>query len=338
MGFWIEIGTLIAWVSLATSSYRFEMISRVKSLRDFFIVMFFVLLGSHIEFWHLGQYIVPIIVLSLVVLVLKPMITAIILWKMGHTQKNSILTGTYLWQISEFSFILVGMGITSWVIKDPNIIGMITAIWLITIAGSSYGMMYNDKLLTILRPIIKHFPGLSSSSHKDIQAKSHDIVICGYGRFGSNLHKYIKEQNKWSVIVIEENPKIIKHLEKTDIPCIYGDLGNIEFLQEINVQDTKMIISTIKNFDEDILILKTMKQSNPNAIVVFVANHLEEALKLYQQWADYVIMPHYIWVDHASLMLEEYWFDLEKFINNKKNSIADLKRKQKESFIDELNI
>jgi len=337
MGFGIEIGTLLAGISLATSSYRFEIISRIKSLRDFFIVMFFVLLGSHIDFGSIGTYLPQILILSAVVLIGKPLITAAILGKMGHTKKNSILTGASLGQISEFSFILVGMGITSGVIKDPNVLGIITMIGLITIAGSSYGMIYGDKLFNLLRPIINHFPGLNNATQKEKIAESYDIVICGYGRFGSNLHKYILEHKKWSVVVVDENPKVIKHLENTDTPCIYGDLGNIEFLDEINVQNTKMIISTIKNFDEDMLLLKTMKKTNKNLILVFVSNHLEEALKLYEQGADYVILPHYIWVDHASMMLEEYGFDMEKFLSNKKIQIHDLKTKQKESFIDELN-
>lgn len=337
MGFGIEIGTLLAGISLATSSYRFEIISRIKSLRDFFIVMFFVLLGSHIDFGSIGRYIPQILVLSAVVLIGKPFITAAILGKMGHTKKNSILTWASLGQISEFSFILVSMGITSGVIKDPNVIGIITMIGLITIAGSSYGMIYGDKLFNLLRPIINHFPGLTNATQKEKSKESYDIVICGYGRFGSNLNKYILEHKKGSVVVVDENPKVIKHLENTDIPCIYGDLGNIEFLDEINVQNTKMIISTIKNFDEDMLLLKTMKETNKNLILVFVSNHLEEALKLYEQGADYVILPHYIWVDHASMMIEEYGFDMGKFLSNKKKQISQLKSKQKESFIDALS-
>lgn len=337
MGFGIEIGTLLAGISLATSSYRFEIISRIKSLRDFFIVMFFVLLGSHIDFGSIWIYLPQILILSAVVLIGKPLITAAILGKMWHTKKNSILTWASLGQISEFSFILVGMGMTSGVIKDPNVIGIITMIGLITIAGSSYGMIYGDKLFNLLRPIINHFPGLNNATQKEKLKESYDIVICGYGRFGSNLHKYILEHNKWSVAVIDENPKVIKHLENTDTHCIYGDLGNIEFLDEINVQNTKMMISTIKNFDEDMLLLKTMKKTNKNLILVFVSNHLEEALKLYEQGADYVILPHYIWVDHASMMLEEYGFDMEKFLSNKKTQISQLKTKQKESFIDALS-
>lgn len=50
LGFGLEIGALVAGVALATSPYRFEITSRIKVLKDFFIVMYFVLLGSHVSF------------------------------------------------------------------------------------------------------------------------------------------------------------------------------------------------------------------------------------------------------------------------------------------------
>jgi Trk K+ transport system NAD-binding subunit len=55
-----------------------------------------------------------------------------------------------------------------------------------------------------------------------------------------------------------------------------------------------MVISTIKKFDENIILLKTIKQQNKQTIIVLVSNHIHEAIKLYEQGADYVILPHYI--------------------------------------------
>jgi len=80
-----------------------------------------------------------------------------------------------------------------------------------------------------------------------------------------------------------------------------------------------------------------MKNNNKNLIIILVSNHVEEALKLYEQWADYVILPHYIWVDHTSLMLEEYGFDIKKFINNKKYQLHKLQEKQEISMIEALS-
>ena len=112
--------------------------------------------------------------------------------------------------------------------------------------------------------------------------------------------------------------------------------AEIDFLEELNLKDTKMIISTVKKFDENIVLLKTIKQHNPNLIIILVSNHIHEALKLYEQGADYVILPHYIGVDHTSLMLEEYGFDIQKFMENKKTLVNDLKNRHQDLMIEML--
>jgi len=136
--------------------------------------------------------------------------------------------------------------------------------------------------------------------------------------------------------VIDEHPGIIAHLQKKKIPCIYGDVSDINFLQELNIKNSKMIISTVKNFDENMILLKTIKQHNPNIIIILVSNHIHEALKLYEQGADYVILPHYIGVDHTSLMLEEYGFDIKRFMENKKTMVHDLKNRYQDLMIETL--
>ncbi len=50
VGFSLEIGALLAGLTLATVPYRFEIMSKVKSLRDFFVILFFVYLGSTLSF------------------------------------------------------------------------------------------------------------------------------------------------------------------------------------------------------------------------------------------------------------------------------------------------
>lgn len=336
LGFGIEIGTLIAGITLANSSYRFEITSRIKPLRDFFIVIFFVLLGSHISFATTNvTMILPLLVFILFVLIIKPIITMVILGVLGHTRKNNFLTGISLGQISEFSFILITIGITCGYIKDPKILSMMTLLGLITIAGSSYFIVYGEKLYTMIRPVLHFLPWVRNIEHKKINKKEYEIVLFGYGRFGSNVYTTLHKTHK-NILVVDEHPGIIAHLQKNKIPCIYGDVSDIDFLQELNLKNSKMIISTVKGFDENMVVLKTIKQYNPNLIIVLVSNHIQEALKLYEQGADYVILPHYIGVDHTSLMLEEYGFDIQKFMENKKTLVHDLKDRHQDLMIETL--
>jgi len=334
--FGIEIGTLVAWITLANSSYRFEITSRIKPLRDFFIVIFFVLLGSHVSFWATTiSTLVPLLIFAGFILIVKPIITMVVLWFLWHTRKNNFLAGMSLGQISEFSFLIITMGITSWYIKDPTILSMVTLLWLITIAGSSYSMIYGEKLYHFFKPILSLLPWVRNKESKKINKKDYEIALFWYGRFGSNIYETLHKTHK-RILVVDEHPGIIGHLQKNKIPCIYGDISDIDFIQELNLKKTKMIISTVKNFDENMVLLKTVKVHAPHLIVILVSNHIYEAIKLYEQGADYIILPHYIGVDHTSLMLEEYGFDIRKFMENKKTLVNDLKNRHQDLMIETL--
>lgn len=120
------------------------------------------------------------------------------------------------------------------------------------------------------------------------------------------------------------------------MPCIYGDVSDIDFLEELHLKKSKMVISTVKNFDENMVLLKTLKQHYSDLIIILVSNHICEAIKLYEQGADYVIMPHYIGVDHTSVMLEEYGFDIHKFMEKKNTLVKDLKNRHQDIMIEAL--
>ncbi len=333
--FGVEIGTLVAWITLANSSYRFEITSRIKPLRDFFIIIFFVLLWSHVSFWNITSISRPLLIFIVFVLIIKPIVIMITLWFLGHTRKNNFLTWISLGQISEFSFLFIGMGVASWYIKDPAILSMITLIGLVTIGWSSYFITYGESIYLFFKPILRILPWVRNKEYKKINKKNYEIVLFGYGRFGSNLYKTLYKNHK-KILVIDEHPGVVSHLQKNKIPCIYGDISDIDFLQELNLKKTKIGISTIKNVDENMILLKTIKQHLPNMIIVLVANHIYEAIKLYEQGADYVILPHYIGVEHTSLMLEEYGFDIQRFMENKKTLVHDLKSRHKDLMLEML--
>ena len=333
-GFGLEFGTLIAGMALSNSPFKYEISSKIKSLRDFFIVMYFVLLWSQVHFSH-NIHILRIIVFSLCIIIIKPLISMVIFGIMGHTKKNNFLAGLSLGQISEFSFILIAMGIVNGSIKDPNILSTITIVGLISIAISSYGILYGNKIYQYLKPLLAYIPWSRNKNYQKINEQEYDVMLFGYGKFGNNLYETLYKRYK-NILIIDEHPAIISHLKSKDIDCMYGDVGDNEFLDELDVKGTKMIISTVKKFDENMVLLETIKKDHPHIIVILLSNHVQEAIKLYEQGADYVILPHYIWAYHTSLMLEEYGFDIDKFLINKKSQVHDLKNRHKDLMIEAL--
>ncbi|MFH1364213.1 MAG: cation:proton antiporter, partial [Candidatus Aenigmatarchaeota archaeon] len=106
IGFSIEIGALIAGISLSTFPYNYEIRLKTSVLRDFFILFFFILLGAQMVFGDLTLYWFPIVIFSLFVLIGNPIIVMVIMGALRYTKRNSFFAGLSVAQISEFSLIL----------------------------------------------------------------------------------------------------------------------------------------------------------------------------------------------------------------------------------------
>jgi Kef-type K+ transport system membrane component KefB/Trk K+ transport system NAD-binding subunit len=328
MGFSLEIGALFAGFLLSFSPYRFEIGSKLKPLRDFFLVLFFILLGSELVFSNVMGYILPIIILSLIVLIGNPLIVMFIMGFMGYTKKNSFLAGLTVAQISEFSLILIALGVKLNHLSI-EILSMMAIIALITIAGSTYFIMYANKIYPKISGLLSIFEkkGNKIDEHKYHKHKKYDIILFGYNRTGYDLMEAFKRIRK-KFLVIDYNPEIIIQLAREGINCIYGDASDLDLLNEINFKDAKMIVSTIRDLETDLLLIKKIRECNKKSIIIAVAHQIDESLLLYDEGATYVIMPHFLGGHHTATMIEEYGFDATRFLENKIAHIEHLKSRK----------
>ncbi|MFH1505836.1 MAG: cation:proton antiporter [archaeon] len=328
MNFSMEIGALLAGITLAWSPYRFEISSRMRPLRDFFIVLFFILLGSQMAFGNLVQYILPIILLSIFILVGNPLIVMTLMGLLGYTKRNSFLAGLTVAQISEFSLILIALGVRIGHLTN-DILSLVTVIGLITIAGSTYMILYANKMYPYLSKYLKIFEkkGRKVDEHKYHEHGNYDIILFGYNRIGYDLLESFKKIKK-KFLVVDYNPETIINLAKEGIDCRYGDVGDCELLNELNLSKAKMVYSTIPDFDTNILLISKIRESNDKAIIIVVSHQIDEALELYRKGATYVIMPHFLGGYHASTLIEKHGLKVDKFLKEKVAHIEHLNKRK----------
>jgi Kef-type K+ transport system membrane component KefB len=117
-GFSIEIGALAAGIALSTSPYHLEISAKMKLLRDFFLVLFFVLLGAQLAFGNSGDLWLPVLILSAYVLIGNPLIVNLIMGFMGYRRKTAFFTGLTMAQVSEFSLVFLLLGRTLGYVDD----------------------------------------------------------------------------------------------------------------------------------------------------------------------------------------------------------------------------
>ena len=326
--FSIEIGALLAGITLSLSPYRYEISSRMRPLRDFFIVMFFVLIGTQMVFSDISQYIYPIIAFSAFVLIGNPLIVMVLMGLLGYTKKNSFLAGLTVAQISEFSLILIALGVKLGHLP-LEILSLVTAVGIITIAGTTYFITYGSRIYPYLSRYLSIFEknGKKIDEHAYHQDKAYEILLFGHNRIGYDLLESFKKLKK-KFLVVDYNPEIVINLAKEGIDCKYGDASDSELLDGLNLNKAKAVISTIPDVDTNLLLINKIKEIKGNPIIVVVAHRIEDALKLYEEGATYVIMPHFLGGKQASFLLEKHGFDINKFLKEKFVHIESLKRRK----------
>ena len=322
LGFSLESGALIAGVTLAALPVRHEISARLSPLRDFFIVMFFVLLGSQMQFADIGGSLPAAITLSLLVLVGNPLILMMLMGILGYRKKTSFQTGLIVAQISEFSLILVALGVSLGHL-DRSILSLVTLVGLITIFGCTYLVLYSDRLFHALAPFLGIFERANAFEPR-ARRSGHAVVLFGCNRIGQDFLESLKELDR-RFLVVDHDPDTIASLERKGIAAEYGDAGDIDFLESIDVSRLELAISTVPDPETNLLITRSIRSRNPDAVVIVIAHRVGDALSHYEEGVDYVILPHFLGGKYASEIVVKFGTDKSKYSTLRSRHIEHLK-------------
>ena len=325
-----EIGALLAGVALSYSAYRHQISSRMKILRDFFIILFFIVLGSDMQFGSFAEYVGPAILFSLFVFIGKFLIVMSILGYMGYKKKTSFFSGLTVAQISEFSLIFVSLGVSIGHVNQ-EILSLVTLVGLITMAGSSYFITYNRELFQLFSPYLDVFERNDISSVEEEEPDDYELLLFGHDRIGYSLIQDLIDEDK-EVFVVDYDPHVIEGLRQEGIPCMYGDAEDIELLIDMDLTKPRFIVSTIPEDQTNELILKQARKENPTSIVVLVAQDVEDALDMYAMGADYVLIPHFIGGSHTAELLQDLEENPSKLKELRQEHLKELEEKREKLF------
>ncbi len=324
-GFSTEIGALFAGIALANSPFAYEISSRMRPLRDFFLVLFFILLGAQMKVENIMSLIVPALVFSAVILIGNPIVVMTLMGILGYNKKTGFKAGLTVAQVSEFSLILIVLGNRAGHVSQETV-SLITTVALITIAISAYYIIYSDKLYTIFEPLLAVFEKKKTKKDTSTNEK-YEIIMFGFDHVGHDFIQSFKKLDK-HFLVVDYNPEIIEQLQADGINCRYGDADDNELLDELNLEKVKMVISTIADYNVNSLIIDHVRRTNKHAILIAHSDNIEEATLLYEKGTSYVMMPHYIGGTHTSGMISKHGFDLSKFIAEREKHLDYIEKRK----------
>lgn len=320
-GFSLEVGALFAGVALANLPYAAEMSSRLKPLRDFFVVLFFVYLGEQFIFDSFGEVIIPALILSALVVIGKPIFVMASLGALRYTKLTSFKTGIHLSQISEFSIVLVVFAVAQGVV-DPQAASIITLVALITIAVSSYLMKYDDELYRKLEKYLRVFERKETHERKE-KHELYNAILFGYHHGGHEFLQMFRDMRK-HYLVVDHDPEIIDQLETQGIRHAYGDATDSEFLDEINAGHAQLVASSVLDKSVNIYILTYLHRFELDTAFICHAQTYEEALELYKHGASYVILPRFFGGGHITNHIKKHGLNKKSLAEFREHHIASI--------------
>jgi len=316
-GFGVEIGALIAGVALSGTNYEHEINARIKPLRDFFLILFFIVLGSQIQLAAAADLVLPIVVFSLYVIIGNPIIMMLVLRLLGYHPQTGFLTGTTAAQVSEFSFIMLGAGITLGFVS-PSAMTLATVVGLITIGCSTYLVKENEKIYQRLQPVLRLLEnGRLKYAARARTLNAPNTILFGCHRTGEVLLEEVKKISH-KYLIVDYDPKVIEELKSKKIPAVYGDAGDEDFLKELRVEKAKLILSTIPDVTTSLELLTYLRGEKFKGTVIVAARSVEEAVECYKTGAAYVIVPSILGAERFRELLKRNKDKVQQWSKSKK--------------------
>lgn len=327
IGLSLEIGAFVAGVSLAHLPYRHDLIGKVRPLRDFFIVLFFVILGAKTSLTSAHQIVLPVLLLTTFVLLVEPVIMLAVMGFFGYKKRTSFLTSINVTQVSEFSLILIAMGLRLGHVSTTAA-DVITWTTLLAIPVSTYLILQGESVFHAIGSYLGIFERKTTQevTLEESRFTGHAILV-GYNRLGYELLEMLKKTHK-NVIVVDHDPTVLQQLKSQNVPAVFGDINDLDFLEDLNVKDASIFISTDHNLQDNAFLIRTVKSINKKIPVCVTSTQVNEALELYKLGADYVIMPHILGGKEASRILGRFVSDSSSLRVQKKQHFRDLQERR----------
>ena len=310
-----EMGALIAGMVIAAFPYGVEVVTRLSGVRDFFVTLFFVALGLKVpapspRLLALALAAAAFVTLSRFV-ALVPLLVLLRL-----DTRTAGVVAINLGQISEFSLVIVSLGAAHGHVS-PALGALVLYTLLLTSVLSTYGILVNHRLASALSRTlawtgVPQWLGTRRQAPRESppHAGEHDLFLLGVAREGLALLQHLEREHpamKRRIVAVDFNPETLEQLQSDGVECHYGDLGNVETLRHAGIEHAAVIVSSISDWllqgTDNLRLLRLARRLAPSARVIVTAESIGAAERLYDEGADYVLIPPALAAGHLHRLL-----------------------------------
>ncbi len=272
------LGAFIAGMLISETRYRYQVESDIAPFRDILLGLFFISIGMLLDFNYLLQNIGLVLLLLAGFVLFKAVVVAVLVRAFGFETGVGIRTGIVLAQAGEFSFVILALGLEQKLIGG-NELQLVLAASLLSMALAALIIPYNGR---IARKLVKSYTRNSSQVVEALDGVSKDlkdhVIICGYGRSGQYLGRFLKEENI-PFIALDIDPTRVHEAATAGQHVMYGDAGRRIVLEAAGGERAKALIVSYSDLRASMKVLHVAQEAYPNLPVIvrtYDETHMDE--------------------------------------------------------------
>lgn len=266
-----ELGALLMGLLLSGHAQSTEVGRTLWSLKEAFLVAFFLNIGLQEGFKGLDLGLA--LLLGLLSLVKIPLYLFLFLL-LGLRARTGFLGGVYLGNHSEFALIvgavLAGGGLLPMSLATLTL-GVVASMVLSAPLARFSHTLYRrlePYLLRLERPV----------AHPDEEPRSlgqSTVLVVGMGRTGGAVYRVLQAQGE-SPIGLDSDPERVERERRRGLKVLYGDAEDPELWERLDLKNLKGIVLALPDLEAKLLAARWLKEKGYGGLLAATSLHAEE--------------------------------------------------------------
>ncbi len=264
-----DLGALVMGMLLAGHRGADELSKSVFALKDLLLVGFFVAIG-------LGGLPTPAELVTglalLLLLPLKAMGFAVLLWAAGLRRRTAVLTGTSLANYSEFGLIVVALAPAG--MLDPGWVRVVATAVAGSFVLSALPGRHPEYLSQVLRRVLPDRPvDRTHPEDRPLDLRGAEAVVLGMGRVGRSAYERLRDGYGLAVIGVETSGERRAHLAARGFDVVEADATDPELWAHRPFCGVSLVVLAMPFHGNNLDALEQLRSNGYEGKVAVVAQH-----------------------------------------------------------------
>lgn len=295
------LGAFIAGMLISETRYRYQVESDIAPFRDILLGLFFITIGMLLNISQLAENIGLVLLVLVALIVFKAFIVAVLARIFGYEPGVAIRAGVTLAQGGEFSFVLLALGFTSGII-DGKELQVVLGASLLSMVIAPFIIQRNLQIAEFFARSYTHNRSRQVEEIQQIGSKlSNHVIICGFGRSGQYLARFLKEENI-AFIALDIDLARVQEAATAGENVVYGDASRRVVLHAAGIERAKAMVISYNDEHSAMKILHVVQEIAP-ALPVIVRTMDETTMEPLREAGATEVVPEVL---EGSLMLASH--------------------------------